>query len=359
MFSAVARYFETFVVQFGQGWNRFWYTPRDPYALGAIRLLTGLIALYVIATYTPDVVRFFGPDGLLVQHDLDNGLITDLSYSEPMGNAQVNHARYLLPWNYLYWFRDSPTGLWVVHIAGLAVLGLFAAGVFSRVTAVAALLVVLTYIHRAPMLTSQVEPILSMVMFYLCLGPSGASFSVDSLLAKRGSSIPATSEDSPFAKHSAAATISTRLMQVHLTAAYAMMGLSKLAAPGADASVWWDGSAVWWLIAKPESRLVDFTWLHSHPYVLDAWTQAIVLFELGFALLVWYRLFRPLMLTLSVVMWGSLALVTGLTTFCLMMLVANLAFVAPEFLRSALRSSKPEDAEAAARPERSAVGQPV
>ena len=30
----------------GAGWNRFWYTPSDPYTLGVMRLLVGLVMTY-------------------------------------------------------------------------------------------------------------------------------------------------------------------------------------------------------------------------------------------------------------------------------------------------------------------------
>ena len=42
---------------------------------------------------------------------------------------------------------------------------------------------------------------------------------------------------------------------------------------------------MWWLIARPESRLVDLTWLYPTPKLIDLWTHAIVLFELGFPVL--------------------------------------------------------------------------
>ena len=66
-----------------------------------------------------------------------------------------------------------------VHVVGLAVLVLFTLGFWSRLTSILALVVILSDVHRGPMLTSQFEPVLTMVMCYLCLGPSGASWSLD------------------------------------------------------------------------------------------------------------------------------------------------------------------------------------
>jgi hypothetical protein len=181
------------------------------------------------------------------------------------------------------------------------------------------------------MISSQVEPILSLVVFYLCLGPAGAYFSVNYLLESR----KRRAMGSPASRHrinSTSATVALRLLQVHIAVIYLMMALAKLRG-GESGPVWWTGEAVWWIIARPESRLVDFTWLHSYPLLVNAWTHAIVAFELAFAILIWNRLARPLLLAIAVPMWLSLALITGLTPFCLMMLIASAAFIPGHVLR--------------------------
>jgi hypothetical protein len=95
---------------------------------------------------------------------------------------------------------------------------------------------------------------------------------------------------------------------------------------------WWSGIAVWQLMGRPESRLVDLTgWFDGDDvgprlYALNLWTHAIVAFELAFGLLIWNRAARPLLLGLSVLMWSSLALILGDPAFCAIMLIAGLAF---------------------------------
>lgn len=347
---AVIAYFNALCQAFGRGWNRFWFTPSDPIALGPLRIGAGLIAFYLVATYGPDLETFFGRDGLLPVETLRSleEQVRQNDYLRPSLPATIRET---LPrrygFSYLNQFHDR-SELWAAHITGLVVLALFTAGCFTRLTSVLSLVVFLSYIHRGPMLTSQVEPILAFVMFYLCLGPAGRSMSVDRWFAARRAADPPpvtrpTSVSRPVtgvardAKSaqlspvptSVAATVSVRLIQVHLTVVYAMMGIGKLAG-----EVWWNGLGVWWLIARPEMRLVDMTWLASLPKLVAAWTHAQVVFELGFAVFIWNRTARPLLLGLSVVAWLLLAPVSGLVTFCLMMLVANLAFVSPSWWRS-------------------------
>jgi hypothetical protein len=118
------------------------------------------------------------------------------------------------------------------------------------------------------------------------------------------------------------------------------MALAKL-----RGAVWWTGTAVWWMAARSDSRLVDFTGLYQYPDLIAAWTHAIVVFELAFALLVWNRLARPLMLGLSIVMWTCMALLTGLVPFCLLMMAGNLAFISAPALRLFLRRAPANQAQ--------------
>ena len=113
-------------------------------------------------------------------------------------------------------------------------------------------------------------------------------------------------------------------------------------------TVWWDGTAVWGLIAKPESRLIDLTWMAGSIYLINLWTLAIVAFEFAFSLLVWHRLARPLMLALALPIWLGTAVLTGWVSFALMMLIANLAFVPASAFRGWLGYSlNPEPAATA------------
>lgn len=302
MIRHVTDYFARLAAEFGQGWTRFWFTPSDPAMLCLIRLLTGLVVVYLHATLAFDLIAFFGPNGLLPWAEI-----------APLEGGTFSYLDYL----------SQPGDLWAAHLAGLAILVMYAAGLWTRLTSVLALAVFLSDIHRAPMITSRTESIAAMVMLYLCLAPCGLRFSIDRLWARCAArTLPTPAE--PAGKLSTAATIATRLIQVHLALLIAMMGFSKL-----TGEVWWNGTGVWWLIARQESRLVDLSWLYDSPNAIAIWTHVVVFFELTFGVLVWIPLARPLLLALGVAVWGSLALVTGETPFALMLCIASLAFVSP------------------------------
>ncbi len=44
-------------------WNRFWFQPTDPTTLGFMRIIVGLVVIYVHLAYCFDLQAFFGPDG--------------------------------------------------------------------------------------------------------------------------------------------------------------------------------------------------------------------------------------------------------------------------------------------------------
>jgi hypothetical protein len=125
-------------------------------------------------------------------------------------------------------------------------------------------------------------------------------------------------------------SVPLRLIQVHLCLLYATMGLSKLMSDS-----WWNGTGVWWLMARPESRLVNLTWLAelqmgSTPlglYLINLWSHAIVFFELAFAVLIWNRLIRPLLLGWSVLHWAGIAVLLGQPLLAVTMIAVNVAFL--------------------------------
>jgi hypothetical protein len=327
----MANYFRNLAERIGEGWNRFWFTPSDPATLAVLRVLTGLVAIYLHVTFTPDLVALFGADGLLSPE------LADQLRFDPSANARW------VGWSYLNYLQ-SPTELQIFHWLGLAVLAAFTVGWYTRVTSVLALIVVLSYFHRGMVLTGEAEPVLAFLMFYLCLGPCGRWLSVDAWLARRKA--PSATE-APAA--SWGATVATRLIQIHVAAVCAMMvaGMTMATVIG---PIWWNGEAMWWMIARPASPLVDFTWLHDSIGLVNLWTHVTFWYLAAFALLVWRPMFRGLLLSIGVPVWCLLALVTGLVPFCGLMLIGSLAFIPGATIRACWPTAAGGEAAAAGKP---------
>ncbi len=277
-----------------QEWNQFWFTPTGSQRLAWMRLLAGLIGLYMLITYGLDLHRLLGPEGMLP--------------------SETIHTLYGETWS--YWEFISTSQLNVVHWIGVLVVGLFALGAGIRWTSIGASIVLLSYFQRAPVLTGPAEAVLSMLLVYLCIGRSGETLSIHALLKKQAHT---WTSDSP---HTVSNTVAIRLIQIHLAVICLMMGFAQL-----SVNVWWTGEAIWLLADRPGGSLVDFTWLANHPQWMGAWSHLVTAYLLTVPILIWNRLTRPLLLVWSVAVWISLALVSGQVMLCLTMLVAMLAFV--------------------------------
>lgn len=315
-------YWTALTEDFGAAWNRFWFTARDPAAVSGLRILVGILLLYYLASHSADLVKWFGPNGLL-----PTSTVRQLT-SPVMADGSVGET-YL--WSYLHWAR-TPGQLWGLHLAGLAVALLFTLGVGTRIMNPLAALVALSYIHRAPMINGPFESVLSMLLLYLCLAPSGAMWSVDAWRRRRANP---EAEVGP----SVMANISLRLLQIHVAGFYLLMGLTQLAgaADAENSATWWRGEALWWLIAKSESRVIDLTFLSTTAlgYIVNLWTHLILFGELAFGILIWKPLARPLLLVLATMAWLSLAPVSGLVSYSVAMMIANLAFLPESMWRRA------------------------
>src|ERR1700676_103944 len=110
--SAVGQYFRNFGERFGDGWNRFWFTPSDPLPLGVIRVLTAAVALALYLTYWPDLQFWFGPDGLLSR------------------DAMLKF-RGSVPLFSIFDYAQTPTALTIFYWTGAAALVLMLIGLFT------------------------------------------------------------------------------------------------------------------------------------------------------------------------------------------------------------------------------------
>ena len=327
--------------EFGQRWNRFWFTPADVLPCCVLRVAVGLIAAAHFLAMGPGLGVWFANDGAL------NPAAVKRILELPGGGGVTFHPSYL---NYF----SSGTGLYIVHAAAVIVALAFAVGFLTRASGLLTLIALLAYVHRVPEIAGYVEPLLSFLIVYLVIAPSGALFSVDQRLlgSNKKSTLAMLLAGSP--QPSLAANISLRLIQIHVAMFYAMMGLSKL-----YGDAWWQGGAIWMLMAQTESRVIDGTMFRRMgqigEYLLNFATHLIVYFELAFGVLIWTRFGRPVLLTLSLIVWPIVILSTGQLLFGLAMLAANLAFVSPSWLRSLFgqaegsgRAAMPLDAIAAA-----------
>jgi hypothetical protein len=306
-------YFSDLSETIAGAWNRFWFTPADPLRCAVLRIAAGLLAIAHLASMGGDVDRWYAKDGLLPPAAVTQLFI--ITETDPR-------------FRYSYLGSFGSRDIRLVHWAAIAAAAAFALGLITPLSGTLTAAALLAYVHRTPQVMGHLEPVLIFLVLYLTISPSGRVLSLDSVLFRRrkpeATGGPVTPAPSPWI--GIAANIGLKLIQVHLAMFYVMMALTKL-----YGDAWWQGEAVWYLVAQTHSRPVDLSllrsWGRGGALLVNLWTHAVLYYELAFPILIWNRLARPLILLLGVVIWLSLIVATGHLLFGLAMLVASAAFL--------------------------------
>lgn len=293
-----------------EAWNRFWFTPADPATLALIRLLTGGMLFYTHLIWSLDLSGFLGPEGWIPVEQLRQ------LHTLPGADGPQTSI-----WSLFFWI-ESTWLLWTVHLAALLVFALLMLGLFSRTVAVLAYLLAVSYAHRVtPGAFFGLDKVNVFLAMYLMLGPSGARYSLDRLWQRRHGN----TADPPA---STSANVAIRLLQIHLAIVYLFSGLAK-----AEGASWQAGTAVWGAVASYEYQSFDMTWMADWPILVAVLTHATVAWELFYCCLIWNRFTRPIMLWMAVAVHGGIALLMGMVTFGVAMLIANAAYLSPATVR--------------------------
>src|SRR5437868_790271 len=217
-----------FLTSIVRTWDRFWFRPADPLPLGVMRLFAGAVILYIHLIYSLDLQALVGKEAWLDKAPLDY-LRYKAPFSPPIMDwgegvqAQKPLAEGMPLWS--VWFHVEDPG-WVVavHVCFLIAMFLFTIGFATRVTAVITWVGVITYIHRTLTTVFGMDAIMTILAFYLMIAPSGATLSVDRLIARwwaRRKGLP-----EPVVRPLVSANFTLRLMQIHLCIIYLASGLS-------------------------------------------------------------------------------------------------------------------------------------
>jgi hypothetical protein len=327
--------------------------------------------LYVHLAYCLDLQELFGPNGWLDSQAVASfrseapimGPSTSWEDVKPLLPQSAAEEAYMTRWGanprqtagqghsiWSAWFHvTDPVWMWVVHAGFLTAMLCFAAGFCTRVAAVLTWIGLQSYIQRTPVALFGMDTMMNLIVLYLMIGPSGAAFSVDRLLAGRRARREGWSLAGP--QPSISANLAIRLLQVHFCIIYLAAGLSKL-----QGVSWWNGTAVWGTLANYEFcpvripvYLEMLRFLAAHRWlwelVMSTGTVFTLVFEIGFPFLVWNRRLRWLFIVGAVLLHGSIAVCMGLVSFSMMMLTGVASFVPPQvvnnFVLKVVRNTHP------------------
>ena len=125
----LATYLADLVGAARRGWGAFFFSPADPTAVGLIRVAVGLLAFWSLLVFGLDLHDYFGADG----------------WAEP---SAIRMTQGPMVWT--FWYLVPDDWLRLVWCGCLLVLGLYAVGLFSRLTAVLSWVIVVSTVRRVP-----------------------------------------------------------------------------------------------------------------------------------------------------------------------------------------------------------------
>jgi len=324
-------YFADLIGSVRRGWNAFFFSPADPTSLGLIRIATGLLAFWSLFVLGIDLFDYFGEDG----------------WANPEIVRLFQGERQPLAWS--FWFAVPDSWLRPVWLGCLGILALFSAGIFSRVTAVLAWVIVVSTVRRVPIALFGFDQVISMLTLYLAVtGASGQGVSLDRFFRRYREARRSAANTSGLARSrnpsggrlvrpdgpgvpvpTVSANLALRLIQLHLVLIYGMAGLAKLQGPS-----WWNGMALWRTMTAGEFVGFNLTFLAAWPLLINFLTHVSLAIEITYPVLIWVPILRPLVLASVLALHLGISLMSpGLTEFALAMITANLAFVSGTWLR--------------------------
>ncbi|MCY2933932.1 MAG: HTTM domain-containing protein [Planctomycetota bacterium] len=310
IFEQAARYPGEFVAQQWSDWRSFITTPVDGTMLGPVRLTLGLLATWNWFVMGLDFSDWFGPFGWLPKAE----------------SIALRHAA--IPWGWSFWDIVPQSLVAPVYGLGLILILAWTVGFCCRWSGVITWLLIYSTMRRLPMVLFGFDSILGTFVLYLALtGTGGESLSIDRWLASRNGF-------KPIQNKLLRSTVAIRLIQIHLCVIYGAAGLSKL-----RGEPWWSGTASFFLVANSEFRGVSILeTLGNHRMITALFTHIPLWTEILYPVLIWPKLWRPLILILTVGLHLAIGLTLGLWEFGFAMIVANLVFIDGAWLKVVLRS---------------------
>lgn len=287
-------------------WQRFWFAPRSTSTLAVVRIAYGLVLTCWTVTLVADLGPFFTPAGFVPEY--------------PDERVGLHVLRYV----------DSYPGivaLWALLLVAAVALTV---GAGTRVAAVVALVLLVSFQRRDPWILNSGDLVLRNLGFFVALAPAGAALSVDRWLRVR------RDQRTSFWDHPLRAQWPLRLIQLELSIGYFFAVWAKT-----RGETWNDGTAVGYalriddLVRFPPPAFIT-EWLP----LVNLMTYGTLAVELALAMLVWNRRLRPWVLGAGIVMHLLIDLSVQVGFFSYTVLVAYIAFVPPETMDRAVSAAR-------------------
>ncbi|MEK2645489.1 HTTM domain-containing protein [Bdellovibrio sp. BCCA] len=278
-------------------WDQFWFAPRNLLGLAFMRVLLCGTMFYMYA------VRLLNLD-----YYNDNGWMPRSMALEALPELY----RPLFLWSF---WPDSLN--LVIHVLLVVLLLLLTVGIGGRWIMWIAWIIDMGFIQRNYSVNFGADIIAALFLFYMSFSQSCERLSVLNLLRKK----------TDFKFSDTLSSVMIRMMQVQICVIYAYTGWEKL-----KGGSWWDGTALWSVMANPQMTTMDFSFLRSVPWSIPVIAYLTIIFEIYFPAMVAWPKTRNLWLLLGLFFHAGIGIFMGLGPFATTMVSTYFLFLNPLIL---------------------------
>jgi hypothetical protein len=282
------------VTRLMDAWNRFWFAPEPTSSLALFRIAFGLLTFAWALALVPDLLTFFGRDGIV-------------PHPPPYGELE-------LPWTW---------GLLDIVPGDAAVVALFGAllaasaalviGFHTRLASAIVFVAVLSFERRNPFVFNAGDTLIRVMALYLLLAPAGASLSLDRWRRARDR----------FWEFPRRAPWALRLIQVQVSVIYLSTVWEKL-----QGETWRDGTAVSYALRTDDIQRVALpSGIAESELVSAMLTYGTLGTELAVGILIWSRRARPFVIVPAILLHLFIDATLTAGFFSAAMLTAYVAFI--------------------------------
>ncbi|XGC82468.1 HTTM domain-containing protein [Bdellovibrio bacteriovorus] len=280
-----------------QRWDDFWFAPQSLLGLAFMRILLCGTMFYLYS------IRLFN-----LHYYTDESWIPKSLAIEVMPEL----SRPLFLW--AFW-PDSLNPL--MHGLLVFFLGSLTLGIGGRIFTAAAWVIGAGFIQRNYSVNFGADIIANLFLFYMIFANSCERLSVINLFRKK----------TYFKNADMLSSLMIRMMQFQICVIYAYTGFEKL-----KGTSWWDGTALWSVMANPQMTTMDFSFLRSIPWIIPIMAYLTIIFEVYFPAMVAWPKTRNLWLLIGVAFHMGIGVFMGLGPFATTMMSTYFLFIDPLIL---------------------------
>ncbi len=285
------------IKQAWKAWDRFWFAPQNLLGLAFMRIMLCATLLYM------SITRFwnleFYTDSSWIPRSLALNVMPEL-------------GRPLFLWTF---WPDSMNLM--MNVVLVVLLTLLTVGIGGRWLMWAAWIINAGFLQRNYAVNFGADVIGALFLFYMAFTQSCERLSVLNLFRKKLG----------FVQSDILSSVMIRMMQVQISVIYAYTGWEKL-----KGGSWWDGTALWSVLANPQMTTADFSFLRYFPWVIPAIGYVTILFEIYFPAAVAWPKTRYWVLLMGVGFHMGIGVFMGLMPFATVMMSTYFLFISPLIL---------------------------